>query len=126
MASRLGVSRVTQRIQLRLVHTQDLVSTRVVRLRKFSTTYDLADLHTKFLPVGRLSYDCELHRLQSVTVYYNSHASMHRDYMLSSRITITRTRTITISRCTTVIVLGYVALRVERRYAETTCSHGHT
>lgn len=51
MASRIGVSRVTKHIQLRLLYVQDLLAQGIVRLKKVDTAETLADLHTKYLPV---------------------------------------------------------------------------
>lgn len=50
MVARLGISRATKHFQRRCLHTQDLVSTGVVRIRKVPTKGNLAELHTKLLP----------------------------------------------------------------------------
>lgn len=53
IASRLGLSGATKHIQLRFLYVQHLVSSSVVRLRKEPTKDKLADLHTKYLSLGR-------------------------------------------------------------------------
>lgn len=61
MVSRVGVSRATKHIQLRILYIQDLVVYGTVRLKKVSTKDNLADLHTTCLPFERRRYLCELH-----------------------------------------------------------------
>lgn len=80
MASRRGMGRATQHIQRRFLYIQDLASTGVVRMRKVPTKGNLADLDTRSLPLERLLDPCELHHMQSVTLYYNRHAFMQHNY----------------------------------------------
>lgn len=80
MTPRLGVSRATKHIQLRFLYSQALVSVGVARMRKVPTKDNIAGLHTKFPLVERQRYLCELHYTQSITVYYNIHASMDHHY----------------------------------------------
>lgn len=51
MASKLGVCRATQRIQLQLRCIKDLVSPGVVQMRRAPTQDNHADLYPKFQPV---------------------------------------------------------------------------
>lgn len=53
MATRIGVSKATKHIQLRLLCMQDMVAQGIVRLKRVGTKENLADVHTKYLPADR-------------------------------------------------------------------------
>lgn len=56
-------------IQLCFLFLQDLVAAGVVRLRNVPTKGNLADLRTKFLPLVRLRFLCDLQSLRSPMAY---------------------------------------------------------